>query len=333
MKQAAFIGTAKNFEVYTQTLIDKLHSELAFPIPEVLTKNNLAQYEAQTQNIEYLFTTWGMLALTAAEIDRYFPALKAVFYAAGSVQQFARPFIEKGIAVFSAWAANGVPVAEFTAAEIVLANKGYFHLMHTPGSGPNWKRSKGEGLTGNYETKVGIIGAGMIGKMVIRKLKALEKFEILVFDPFLPDETAQELGVKKVPLTTLFEECNVISNHLANNAQTKGMINADCFNRMSPSAVFINTGRGAQVVEDAMIAAMKAEPNRLALLDVTFPEPPLPDSELYNLPNVVLTPHIAGSLHNEIHRMAEYMVEEYESFDKGEPTRYSVSMKMLETMA
>jgi len=71
----------------------------------------------------------------------------------------------------------------------------------------------------------------------------------------------------------------------------------------------------------------------VALLDVTFPEPPRPDSEFYNLPNVILTPHIAGSLHNEIHRMAEFMYEEYSAYDKGEPTRYSVSLAMLETMA
>jgi len=333
MKKAAFIGTPKINEVYPAELAEKLKSELDF-LPEILTPANLEKYEEQTKEVVYLFSTWGMPSLSEEEIDRFFPALKAVFYAAGSVQKFARPFIEKGIAVFSAWAANGVPVAEYTFAQIILANKGFFSLMHQPGSGPVWERRKGTGLyTGNYETKIGIIGAGMIGKLVIGHLKTLEKIEILVFDPFLPDEKAAELGVKKVDLHTLFSECAIISNHLANNEQTKGMLNADCFNRMSPSAVFINTGRGAQVVEEDLIAAMKAEPERVALLDVTFPEPPRPDSEFYNLPNVILTPHIAGSLHNEIHRMAEFMYEEYSAYDKGEPTRYSVSLAMLETMA
>ena len=334
MKNAAFIGTPKIHEVFAPELVAKMQSEMNFPIPEILTAENLPKYEEQTKTVEYLFSTWGMLKLSSEEIDRYFPNLRAVFYAAGTVQAFARPFIEKGIAVFSACAANAVPVAEYTLAQIILANKGFFTLMHKPGSGPVWDRKKGAGLyTGNYETKVGIIGAGMIGKLVIQKLKALDKIDVLVFDPFLPDEKAEELGVTKVDLHTLFAECTIISNHLANNEQTKGMLNAECFNRMGKSAVFINTGRGAQVVEDDMIAAMKAEPERIALLDVTYPEPPLPESELYLLPNVILTPHIAGSLHNEIHRMAEFMYEEYSSFDKGEPTRYSVSLKMLETMA
>lgn len=333
MKNAAFIGTATIREVYPAELTEKLQSELSFPIPEILTPANLAQYESETKNVSYLFSTWGMPSLSGEEIDRFFPNLRAVFYAAGTVQAFARPFIERGIAVFSAWAANAVPVAEYTFAQIILANKGFFHLRYKQGSGP-WHRSNGNGLyPGNYETKVGIIGAGMIGKLVIGKLKTLDRIDVLVFDPFLPDEKAAELGVQKVDLHTVFEECSVISNHLANNAQTKGMLNADCFNRMGKNAVFINTGRGAQVVEEDLIAAMKAEPGRLALLDVTFPEPPEAESELYTVPNILLTPHIAGSLHNEIHRMAQFMYEEYTAFDAGKPTRYSVSLKMLETMA
>ena len=335
MKKAAWIGTTKIRDVYPASLRESLEGELEFPLgEEILTPADFEKNADTLREVTYLFSTWGMPKVTGEEIDMYFPALKAVFYAAGTVQAFARPFIERGVAVFSAWAANGVPVAEFTFAEIILANKGFFSLMHAPASGPDWKRGHGEGLyDGNYETKIGIIGAGMIGKMVIERLKTLDKVEVLVFDPFLPDEKAAQLGVRKVPLTTVFEECTIISNHLANNAQTVGMLNADCFDRMSPSAIFINTGRGAQVVEDDLIAALKAEPARVALLDVTYPEPPKPESELYRLPNVILTPHIAGSLHHEIHRMAEYMAEEFHAFDAGLPTRYSVSLKMLETMA
>jgi phosphoglycerate dehydrogenase-like enzyme len=334
MTKAAWIGSDWIRSVYSPALRAKLESELEFPIPEVLTPNKLEKYRAKTAEGEYLFSTWGMPILSEEELAFYFPSLKALFYAAGSVQAFARPFIARGIAVCSAWAANGVPVAEFTFAQILLANKGYFHLMHLPGAGPDWCTDRDSvRYDGNFETKVGIIGAGMIGKMVIERLHTLNKVEILVFDPFLPDEKAAALGVRKVPLTTLFEECSVISNHLANNEQTKGMLNADCFGRMLPYAVFINTGRGAQVVEADLIAALKAEPQRFALLDVTWPEPPEADSELYRLPNVLLTPHIAGSYHNEIHRMAEYMYDEYRAYEEGRPLRYAVTMKMLETMA
>ena len=334
MKKAAFIGLPKIWDVYPEALVARMKSEMEFPIPEILTPANLEAHKEETKELTYLFSTWGMPALSEEQIRAYFPNVRAVFSAAGSVQAFARPFLACGIEVFSAWAANAVPVAEFTFAEIILSNKGYFRKMHLASDGSAWRGRSTPGVyTGNYETKVGIIGAGMIGKLVIGKLKTLEQFEILVFDPFLPDEKAAELGVRKVDLHTLFAECSVISNHLANNEQTKGMLNKECFDRMSPSATFINTGRGAQVVEADLIAALKAEPERVALLDVTYPEPPKPESELYTLPNVILTPHIAGSLHNEIHRMAYFMHEEYEAFDAGRPVRYAVTMKMLETMA
>jgi len=334
-KHAAFIGGAKIAEVYPASVTEKLQSELIFSIPEILPPAKLEQYEAECREVEYLFSTWGMPGLTEAQLERFFPRLRALFYAAGSVQPFARPFLARGVKVFSAWAANAVPVAEYTFAQIILANKGFFKKMHLSHEGSAWAgRADAGAYTGNYETKIGIIGAGMIGKMVIRLLREkLENVDVLVFDPFLPDETAAQLGVTKTDLHTLFSECSVISNHLANNPQTVGMLDGTCFSRMSPTATFINTGRGAQVVESDLVAALEAEPGRTALLDVTYPEPPAADSPLYTCPGVILTPHIAGSAHNEIHRMAQYMYEEYRAFDAGEAVRFSVTEKMLETMA
>lgn len=332
MRKAVFFGRENN--VYSDEVKARLHRDFEFETDHVIDKKEIDSYREILASADYIFTTWGMASFTNEEIREYLPNLKAVFYGAGSVQYFARPFLEEGIAVFSAWAANGVPVAEYTFAEIMLAAKGFYQLFHRQSDGSEWKnRSVGVSFPGVYEVKVGIIGAGMIGKMVIERLHTLDKTEILVFDPFLPDDAAVKLGVRKCSLETLFEECDVISNHLANNPQTVGMINRNHFDRMKPHATFINTGRGAQVVEADMIAALRAVPTRSAVLDVTFPEPPEKDSPLYTLNNVFLTPHIAGSLGNEVHRMAEYMAEEAEAFDAGKPVRYNVTLKMLETMA
>lgn len=335
MKKAVFLGSHNNtLRVYAEEIRQKLSDKLEFVTDKTLSRGELAANAEILRDVEYIFSTWGMFHMTKEEIFDYFPKARAVFYGAGSVQHFAREFIESGIAVFSAWAANGVPVAEFTFAEIMLAAKGYYHRIHRASDGPAWdNRRVPYEFDGIYEINVGIIGAGMIGKMVINKLKTLDKITIYVFDPFLSDDDAEKMGVVKTDLHTLFEKCSVISNHLANNPQTVGMIDSACFNRMKKNGAFINTGRGAQVVEADMIAALKEEPMRIAILDVTFPEPPAPDSELYTLNNVILTPHIAGSIGNEVHRMGEYMYEEFVSFDAGMPTRYSVSLKMLETMA
>lgn len=296
---------------------------------------DMSQLEARADalnQVEVVFSTWGMPSLSAEEIKKYFGSLKAVFYGAGSVQYFARPFLEVGIEVYSAWAANAVPVAEYTVAQIILANKGYFQRFHRSTNEAWSNRSFGTPFTGNYNNKVGLIGIGMIGSLVANMLKTY-KLDVLAYDPFLSDERAAELGVTKVSLETLFSECTVISNHLANNPQTVGMLNGKLFNLMKPNAAFINTGRGAQIVEDDLIAAMEAEPARVALLDVTYPEPPVPGSKLYSLNNIFLSPHIAGSLGDEVARMGEYMCEEYKRWTAGEPTRWGVSMKMLETMA
>ncbi|MBQ8416541.1 MAG: glycerate dehydrogenase, partial [Clostridia bacterium] len=139
--------------------------------------------------------------------------------------------------------------------------------------------------------------------------------------------------VKKVPLLELFSTCHVISNHLANNAQTQGMLNRTHFAAMRPYATFLNTGRGAQVVEEDLIAVLRERSDLVAVLDVTFPEPPVENSPFYDLENCILTPHIAGSCGFEKYRMAEYMLEEFRNYCQGLPCKYEVTHKMLETMA
>ena len=127
----------------------------------VYTKADVLQNPAAFAETETIFSTWGMPTFTEGEIQTCFPNLKSLFYAAGSVQDFARPFLHCGVRIFSAWTANAVPVAEYTAAQIVLANKGFFATMRYT------DRDRAEALhanyCGNYGATVGIIGAGMIG--------------------------------------------------------------------------------------------------------------------------------------------------------------------------
>jgi phosphoglycerate dehydrogenase-like enzyme len=102
---------------------------------------------------------------------------------------------------------------------------------------------------------------------------------------------------------------------------------------MKPGASFINTARGAIVREGEMIEVLRARPDLFAVLDVTYPEPPAPDSPLYTLPNVILTPHIAGSMDGECRRMGRYMVEELRRYVKGEPLRWGISRERAAVLA
>ena len=282
---------------------------------------------------EYIFSTWGMPFFTEEEIKTYLPSLKCVFYGAGSVQGFARPFLNCGVKVFSAWAANAVPVAEYTVAQIILAGKDFFcqsRLLAKEDRAAAQARHGGH--IGNYRKKVGLIGCGMIGSIVAEMLKAYD-LEVLAFDPFMSAEKAERLGVTPCALDELFASCSVVSNHLANNPQTQKMLTYKHFSSMPPYATFINTGRGAQVVEEDLVKALTERPDLVAILDVTHPEPSPEGHPFYRLPNCFMTPHIAGSLGGEVVRMAEYMVDEYEKYTAGQPCRYEVTLKMLETMA
>ncbi|MCQ2399836.1 MAG: NAD(P)-binding domain-containing protein, partial [Clostridia bacterium] len=217
-------------------------------------------------------------------------------------------------------------------AQIVLANKGFFAMPNMVKADYKNAQKFFSSYKGNYKTKVGILGDGAIGSQVIDRLKAY-RLEVYVYSIQMTEERAKEIGVKLSSLQEIFAECDVISNHLANNEQTKGIINAELIKSMKDYSTFINTGRGAQVDENALIEKLSSNPTVTAVLDVTCPEPPEKDSPLYTLNNVFLTPHIAGSSGNEVWRMAEYMLEESKRFVNGDKSLYEVSLKMLETMA
>lgn len=350
MKSIFFCERAETVHsVYGQETIDALQAEANLDVTKVYNMDDVLENPVYFSDVDCIFSTWGMPALTEDEIRRYLPQLKAVFYGAGSVQRFARPYLHCGVRVFSSWGANAVPVAEYAAAQIVLATKGYFALSrimstrdeaHHPtdlatllreGDSTQAYKVK-QNYHGNYGDTVGLVGAGMIGRYVIKLLKNY-RLNVRVFDPFLSDERAQELGVEKCSLETLFETCQVVSNHLANNEQTKNIMTGKHFASMRPFATFINTARGAQVVEAELAEVLKNRPDITALLDVTCVEPAEEGHPFYDLPNCYLTPHIAGSFGDELQRMAEYALNEFRHWRDGEACPYEVIESMLVTMA
>ena len=333
MKTIFLCESAPNVErVYDESVVARLQA--LTDIERIsYTKADVLADPAKFAEVETVFSTWGMPSFSEEEIRTCLPSLRCVFYAAGSVQAFARPFLHCGVKVFSAWAANAVPVAEYTVSQIILANKGFFaHARLLGKSRLEESHRRLPACIGNFRTKVGLIGCGMIGSLVAEMLKGYD-LEVMAFDPFLSEERARALGVTLCSLDELFASCTVVSNHLANNAETRGMLKYGHFSAMPPYATFLNTGRGAQVVEDDLVRALTEREDLTAVLDVTDPEPSPMGHPFYTLPNCFLTPHIAGSLGGEVVRMAEYMVKEYADHAAGNPVRYEVSLKMLETMA
>lgn len=326
------VGSDALARVYPPDLVDALRAEAGLdPAP----LSGAALRAGAAADCEALFSTWGMPALSEAELAAALPRLRAVFYAAGSVQAFARPLLARGVAVFSAWGENAVPVAEVAVAQILLANKGFFRFRHGPKdpAASETERRAAAAYPGNLGCRVGLLGAGgRVGSLVARALRA-HRVEVLGYDPFLAEARAAELGVRKAGLEEIFATCQTVSNHLADNPATRGLLGYGLFSRMLPDATFLNTGRGAQVVEADLARALREEPGRAAVLDVTFPEPPAADSPLRALPNVLLTPHFAGSSGREVRRMGEAMLAAFRDWRAGRPNAARVDAAMLATMA
>lgn len=336
MKAIFFLNNKAMVEyVYSKDSFERLKKLVDMDVNDIYCQEDLENDPEKFKDVEYVFSTWSMPGGSEPKDDfgRFMPNLKAVFYAAGSVRYFAESYFKRNVKIFSAYAANAVPVAEYTVGQILLANKGFFQASRIA-------KTKNRELAyeislkhcGNYDTKVGIIGAGMIGKKVIELLKPY-KLDVYVFDKFMTEEQAAELGVKKVELETLFSECDVVSNHLANVPATVGMLTKELLASMKPYATFINTGRGAQVDEQGLAQVLKEREDVVALLDVTINEPLEEESELYNLENVVLTPHIAGSQANEVKRMSDLIVDELERYLNGEHCPYEITPEKLKNMA
>ena len=326
-------GSDRLTYVYKMGRREKFEKELEI-LPGIVTEKNLDEHRSFLREAEVIITTWHFIPFTDAQISEYFPKLKLVLYGAGSVQGFARPFLNRGVRVVSGWAAMAIPVSEYAASQVLLANKGFFQSYLTYRTG-GYRASKNISefiCPGNFETKVGILGVGMIGSKVAMRLRE-SNLEILAYDPYLSDERAKELGVKKASPEEIFSGCQTITNHMANNPQTEGMLNYRLFSLMGDYASFVNTARGASVVEADLVRALKEKPSRTAILDVSWPEPVPAEHDFLNLPNVFLTAHIAGYANHEVLRLADYMFDELKRFRAGEKLLYEVTLPMLETMA
>jgi phosphoglycerate dehydrogenase-like enzyme len=261
------------------------------------------------------------------------PNLKAMAHMGSSVKRFVSDaFWERGMHLTSAGIALARTVAETTVGLMLVGQKQIWPLgQHVRDGGWRdstvWERWYSREL---FRKQVGIIGASNVGRYVIELLKPYE-VNILLYDPFVDEAGAAELGVTKAELGELLAQSDVVSLHAPANKDTYHMLNAEGLARMKDDALLINTGRGTLIDEEALIAELQ-KGRFFAFLDVTDPEPPTPDSPLRSLPNVVVTPHIAGCIEN-CNLMGELAVEELRRFFSGEPAVYQITYEMFRRIA
>ncbi|HUS46848.1 MAG TPA: hydroxyacid dehydrogenase [Phycisphaerae bacterium] len=259
------------------------------------------------------------------------PRLKAVFYGAGSIRAtVSDAFWDRGITICSAWGANGIPVAEYTIAQIVLLLKKVWHYALRIKREKAWGRRIG--VPGAYGSTVGIISLSLVGRRVCELLRPFD-LKIVAYDPYAQPQTAKELNVELVSLADIFRRSDVVSLHTPWLKETEGLITGEHFRMMKHDAAFLNTARGAVVRQNEMIEVLRQRPDLWAVLDVTHPEPPEAGSPLYELPNVVLTPHIAGPVSGESRRQGEFMLSELKRYLAGQPLQWQVTREKAAIMA
>ncbi|MGV1758749.1 hydroxyacid dehydrogenase [Rhizobium sp. P44RR-XXIV] len=282
---------------------------------------------------EILITGWGSPTIDAAALALA-PHLKLVAHSAGTVKGLlGDSLFDRGIAVSHAAQANALPVAEFTLAAIIFAGKKIFRFHDLYVADRNRKRTQpiqAEAI-GNYGRTVGIIGASRIGRRVIELLAPFD-YRILLYDPMVDAAEAARIGVEKAELDALMASADIVSLHAPSLPATRHMIDARRLSLMKDGATFINTARGALVDEAALIATLKT--GRIdAIIDVTDPEIPEAGSAFYDLPNVFLTPHIAGAVGLERTRLGEMAVDETIRFIEGRPLLHEIRREDMARMA
>lgn len=214
------------------------------------------------------------------------------------------------------------PVADFAVGLMIAFERkiSYFDMAHSKHYDPEEDSAWPPLMS---DLTVGIVGFGIIGKKVAERLKPFGS-KVIAYDPFVSQEAADEYGVKMVELNELMKESDIVTVHARMMEVTRNMIGKDQISLMKPNALFVNTARAGLVDEDALVDALKNHRIKGAALDV-FREEPLPEnSPFYELDNVLITPHRAGSAGSFVNLTTAAMKEEVVRYLDNQPLKYMV---------
>ncbi len=235
---------------------------------------------------------------------------------------------QRGIEVVYAPEGNAVSVAEYTIGAIIALSRNFLPAhLHVIAAGWDRTRFSGREISG---MTAGIVGLGRIGELVARRLKAFG-LKLLAFDPRIAesDLSVVENGVRLVPWRELFAQSDVVTLHVPLTPETANLVGRDELALMKPSAFLVNTSRGGVLDEKALYDALAAGRIAGAALDVRRREPPDPDPPLARLPNVLLTPHIAGLTREADIKVTRTVLRDVRRVLRGEAPRFPASGELL----
>jgi phosphoglycerate dehydrogenase-like enzyme len=274
------------------------------------------------RDVEVLLAGWGLPPLDG-ELLEHAPRLRLVLYGGGSTRPFVTEELwSRGVRVVTARAANSLPVADYTLAVILFSLKHGWRLLGQSRA-PRDPYPPAAQMPGGFGSTVGLLSLGSVGRLVRERLRPFD-LTVLACDPALGVDEARRLDVRPVGPKDLFAGSDVVSVHTPLLASTVGLVTGELIMSMPRGGTFINTARGAVVRERELVAALEARPDLHAVLDVTEHEPLAADSPLRHLPNVVLTPHIAGAMGRERRRLGRLLIGELKRYLAGEPLEWEI---------
>lgn len=299
-------------------------------IQEVLVTNeNWRAHHRLLRDVDVIVASWGGAILTE-ELLAAMPNLQLYLYGAGHLNGIMSAAAwERGIRVTTANPANAIPVAEFVLAQTIFSLKRGWEYMQRAKQGHSDLWGCNKFVAGLFGSTVGIVSLGQISTRLIHLLRHFD-LQILLSCCDATAEQAAALGARLVAIEEVFQSSDVISLHLRSNPATRGIINRNLLDRMKPKATLINSARGDVICDADLLAFLQARPDVYACLDVLHPEPPPVDCPLFALPNTVITPHLAGSMHTESRRLGRFMLDELKRFLAGQPLQAEVTRAIVE---
>ncbi|WP_159620364.1 hydroxyacid dehydrogenase [Ruania rhizosphaerae] len=286
----------------------------------------------QRERTEVVVTGWGSPPLTAEELD-LLPHLRYVVHTGGSIRKIESPALwERGIRVSSQAENNAVAVAEYTLAMVILSLKSVQRAtqlyQRTRRRVDVYREFAGEGV---YGRTVGLLGASRVGRVTARLLQTLD-VQVLISDPYLSTADATALGAELVSLEDLARRSDVLSLHVPALPSTHHLVDAHTLALLRDGATVINTARGSVLDTEALAAELRRGRLR-AVLDVTEPLVPAPESELWGAPDLWLTPHVAGAYGADLRRLGDSAAQEVGRALRGEHLHFEVDPHSLSVSA
>ncbi len=282
------------------------------------------------KDADIAITSWGVPTFDEDVLNAC-PNLKLIAHAAGSVKSIVSDeMYARNIKIVSGARALSEGVSDTALGLTICACKNVFALSKGV-SGGKWIDDY-MSVTEMNDITVGVIGCGFAGKRYIQLLNAFN-IDVLVYDPNLSTQQAEELNATKVELNEIFTNSDVISLHAPELESTYHIINEQSIKLMKDSAILINTARGSLIDENALIKALKEGKFKYVCLDVTDPEPPAIESELRNIENCIITPHIAGCANNGKLKLGTHSLAEIKRFLENKELISEITKEMLSTIA